>query len=584
MLRRALLAPLLAVLLPAAAFAQADREAAMSSALDLIAAARGIEAAQPGASLDLRIGNQASKLLLRKIVLRIGEAAPLSYEYSDLEAQALQSGGLHPLATLRLAPGVHRLRAEFVARTTDAAPTSPRVRQYLDRQLQVGSEPMQLRLELQPARGELQLSTQPPGADGGAVALRSAQFLSASERHLAAALEYLGLQARGLALPYDAQQRLSESLSRAGMAQRASLAQPSDSTRLQSYNQGLANLDTQACGALALQAIGNGDARDALGLALRDQANVALGFHALRQRDGRAAVDAFNRVRSPGPFANPALLGLGWAYLLPSARPQADSAAPASSRQDYVMPSSEDEIAELRRRTPFRRMQSVATGALEEDVRRALVPWIELIGRDPLDPAVQEGMLAIPYAIDHLGAHEDAQRYYLRAVNDLERARAAVNRALADVADGALAAIAESMTAEVGNGWHWWLADLPDGRWWRDELVDAPPSFFVKPLLAQADFVAALESYRDLYLLLSLLDRHAAALEAVTSVQAEGVKAQMRALRPRLASVAAAQRGALEALATSQLKQILQHTERYLVEARLAIARTHDRTADGEQP
>lgn len=584
MLRRSLAAPLLAVLLPLAAFAQADREVTMSSALDLIAAARGMEAARPGGSLDLQIGNQAPKLLLRKVVLRIDEAAPLSYEYSDLEAQALQAGGLHPLATLRLPPGVHRLRAEFIARTPDAAPISPRVRQYLDRQLQIGSEPMQLRLELVPARGELQLSTQPPGADGGVAALRSAQFLAASERHLAAVLEYLVLQARGVALPYDAQQRLAESLSRVGLAQRAGAAAASDTSRLQSYNQGLANLDTQAGGAQTLQAIGSGDARDGLGLALRDQANVALGFHYLRQRDGRAAVDAFNRVRSPGPFSNPALLGLGWAYLLPSSRPGPDGGAPAASRQDYVMPASEDEIAELRRRTPFRRMQSVATGALEEDLRRALVPWIELIGRDPLDPAVQEGMLAIPYAIDHLGAHEDAQRYYLRAVNDLERARAAANRALADVAEGGLAAIAESMTADVGNGWHWWLADLPDGRWWRDELADAPPSFFIKPLLAEPDFVAALESYRDLYLLLSLLDRQAGALDTVTTAQADGVKAQMAALRPRLVAVVAAQRGVLEALATTQLKEIQRHTERYLVEARLAIARTHDRAVEGEQP
>jgi hypothetical protein len=587
-LKRAVAAPLLAAALPLTALAQMDREAAMSSALDLIVAARAVEASQAAGQLDVRIGSKAPKLLLRKVVLRIDDAAPLSYEYSDLEVQAMQAGGLHPFASLRLTPGVHRLRAEFIAREPDAAPTSPRVRQYLDRQLQFGGEPLQLQLELVPetlrTRGELQLATQAPGADGGAASLRSAQFLAASERHLAAAIEYLSLQSRGIALPYDAQQRLADSLSRAGLARRAGAATAADTARYQSYNQGAGNLDAQSAGAVALQAIGSGDARDGAGLALRDQANVTLGFHHLRQRDGRAAVDAFNRVRSPGPFSNPALLGLGWAYLLPSSRPAAEGAAPPSSRQDYVMPASEDELAEMRRRTPFRRMQSVATGALEEDLRRALVPWIELIGRDPLDAAVQEGMLAIPYAIDHLGAHQDAQKYYLRAVNDLERARNAVKRAQADVADGALAAIADSMDDEVGNGWHWWLADLPDGRWWRDDLSDAPPSFFIKPLLARVDFVVALESYRDLHLLLSQLERHAAALGAVAAPQAAPLKSQIEALRPQLAAVAAAQRRSMEAVANAELKDLLMRTERYLVEARLAIARTHDRAVEGEQP
>src|SRR5690606_38774746 len=50
---------------------------------------------------------------------------------------------------------------------------------------------------------------------------------------------------------------------------------------------------------------------------VRDLANLTLGFQMLRERDGAAAHVAFGRVRSPGPYANPALLGLGWAALLP---------------------------------------------------------------------------------------------------------------------------------------------------------------------------------------------------------------------------------------------------------------------------
>ena len=62
-----------------------------------------------------------------------------------------------------------------------------------------------------------------------------------------------------------------------------------------------------------LEAVGTAQAGDEERLALRDRANLALGFALLQERQPEAAAVALNRVRLDGPFTNRALLGLGWA-------------------------------------------------------------------------------------------------------------------------------------------------------------------------------------------------------------------------------------------------------------------------------
>jgi tetratricopeptide (TPR) repeat protein len=56
--------------------------------------------------------------------------------------------------------------------------------------------------------------------------------------------------------------------------------------------------------------------------ALRDKANLALGWHYLNEDLGSQAREAFERIRVDGPFSNRALLGLGWAELASQRAPQ----------------------------------------------------------------------------------------------------------------------------------------------------------------------------------------------------------------------------------------------------------------------
>jgi hypothetical protein len=121
--------------------------------------------------------------------------------------------------------------------------------------------------------------------------------------------------------------------------------------------------------------------------ALRDKANLALGFSFLRGKVPAEAVKDFQRIRLTGPMSNKALLGLGWAY------------------------------TELK------------------DYKQALSPWLELQQRVNLDTSVQESMIAIPYVLEKLDKKRLAMTYYDKAIqaytaeiNRLEDVMQAVQR------------------------------------------------------------------------------------------------------------------------------------------------------------
>ena len=83
------------------------------------------------------------------------------------------------------------------------------------------------------------------------------------------------------------------------------------------FNLGVALLQAgqAAAGRQALQALGQLPAEGEELRSLRDRANLALGFDALREGDAKSAHGALERVRLAGPQSNAALLGFGWAAL-----------------------------------------------------------------------------------------------------------------------------------------------------------------------------------------------------------------------------------------------------------------------------
>ena len=182
---------------------------------------------------------------------------------------------------------------------------------------------------------------------------------------------------------------------------------------------------------------------------LRDKANLALGYAFLQDEQPLAAKPALQRVRLEGPFSNKALLGVGWA------------------------------------------------DAQIENYDRALVPWMELRSRDLLDSAVQESMLAIPYAMAELESISQAADYYLNAVEAFYEETARIDRTIDHIESGGMFDEFLALDAESTTGWFWKLEELPDG----------PESRYLMHLLATHQFQEGLKNYRDLSYLERNLDR-----------------------------------------------------------------------------
>jgi tetratricopeptide (TPR) repeat protein len=175
-------------------------------------------------------------------------------------------------------------------------------------------------------------------------------------------------------------------------------------------------------------------------LSLRDRANVALGFAYLQEGSEIQAKEILQRVRLTGPFSNKALLGVGWA----------DSAS-----QDY---------------------------------RKALVPWLELSQRDLLDSAVQESLLAVPYAMAKLDSDPVAAQYYVRALQIFESEIQRIDSAIADAAGGRLVNTLLKDDEFSSGGWSWQLENIPDDNRTR----------YLYFAIADHRFHEGLKSYRDL--------------------------------------------------------------------------------------
>ena len=181
---------------------------------------------------------------------------------------------------------------------------------------------------------------------------------------------------------------------------------------------------------------------------LRDKANLALGYALLQNDQPLAAKEPLQRVRLEGPFSNKALLGVGWAD------------------------------AEL------------------DNYQRALVPWMELRGRDLLDSAVQESMLAIPYALTQLDSVSMAADHYLNAIEAFYEETSRLDRTIAHIESGEMFDQFLEIDPTDSTGWYWQLEQLPEG----------PEARYLFHLLATHEFQEGLKNYRDLSYLHRNLD------------------------------------------------------------------------------
>jgi hypothetical protein len=263
------------------------------------------------------------------------------------------------------------------------------------------------------------------------------------------------------------------------------------------YNLGVALLrdGDSAGGGQWLDELGRAPAAKDEARGLRDRANVALGYAALK--DGRAgdARTYLERVRLQGLHSSKALLGFGWA------------------------------------------------AAAQKEPRLALVPWTELASRDVSDAAVLEARIALPYAYAELGALGQSLSRYEAAIASFERENANLDESIAAIRAGKL--IDGLIESNPGDemGWFWNISDLPQ----------IPHASHLTQMLARHDFQEAFKNYRDLQFLAAnlaqwqdklgvfsdmLTTRRQAYVERLPQIRARAADTDLPAMTQRSAQLA----------------------------------------------
>jgi len=189
--------------------------------------------------------------------------------------------------------------------------------------------------------------------------------------------------------------------------------------------------------------------------ALRDRANLALGYQLLREGKGKAARKYLNRVRLRGPFMQEALLGAGWAD---------------AERGNY---------------------------------EAALTPWLKLLELDSNQPSAHEARLAVPYSFTRLGDRDRAIYFYEQAIRYYDAEQEKLDAAIQAVESGALIDLLGQADTHQSGGWLQAapaLENIPSGRY----LVD---------VLSRHAFQENLKDYRDLGFLQDLLARRLDTIE-----------------------------------------------------------------------
>jgi hypothetical protein len=238
---------------------------------------------------------------------------------------------------------------------------------------------------------------------------------------------------------------------------RQALAENADSRYLR-FNLGVAlfRAGRAADGEAQLDAVGRRKADGEESRLLRDKANLALGYGYLQNGAAGPSRRALERVRLEGPLSNKALLGAGWA------------------------------------------------DAEAGDYARALVPWTELGRREPTDPAVQESLLAAPYALNRMNLHGRAAEGYATAVALFQRERDRLGKAVKAVGRGELLAAlnAKAHAAQARS-----LTP--------SDAADSPVLRYLPDLLSSNEFQIAVRDYRDLAVLEGNLDAWAGSIGAL---------------------------------------------------------------------
>ncbi len=228
------------------------------------------------------------------------------------------------------------------------------------------------------------------------------------------------------------------------------------------YNLGIALIKDgkKTEGRMCLDRVGQIKSSDEFALAIKDKANLILGSKLLDEKSFTNAKPLLDRVRLSGPLSNRALLASGWA------------------------------------------------DAFQGDFERALVPWSLLVNREVTDPAVQEAMLAVPYAYGKLNVYSKAALMYGSALKKFSLEIGKLTDSIKSIREGNFLRALVREEIKQNTDWVVKLRQLPE----------TPETYYLLELMASHDFQESLKNYLDLEQLrkkLEIWDRDLDAFEEI---------------------------------------------------------------------
>ncbi len=309
-------------------------------------------------------------------------------------------------------------------------------------------------------------------------------------------------------------------------------------------------------GAGLLDTIGSGTGGGAESRSLRDLANLKLGYLHLRQGQADQALNSLTRLPRSSPYRHQALLAKGWAEIATLA-----GTSPPPAQAGDLRPAFAQHIDRVMQAPGSKRAKSKA-------LLSAVTAWSELRDGDPLEPAVQEALVAIPYALAQMGENKRAIGYGEIAVARLEAVRAALVDIHARTRQGkALDAekIAASAWPPYPNAWQAWTNPR---RWWLDPAMAVPDNAYMQHLLTDQETLTILQAMTVL--------SEAEAL-AMAAEHAPELAQRSGRLLQNITAERAVQQRSLNRFIWSWLDQQRTRTTRYLIMARLILGESRSR-------
>ncbi|MGD8571130.1 MAG: tetratricopeptide repeat protein [Gammaproteobacteria bacterium] len=293
------------------------------------------------------------------------------------------------------------------------------------------------------------------------------------------------------------------------------------------FNRGVAmyRLGREQQGIQILDEIGSVNSRSGEVTALRDKANLVLGYGFLAKGKPETAKTYLDRMKLEGPFANKALLALGRSY---------------SDRKEF---------------------------------KQSLVPWLKLIERHPSDPAVQDALMAVPFAFGQLEAYKQSLEHYEKAMLTFQSEIEKINVAAEAVGGGKML---QGMI-QVSH-----LEQLGEDEQKLKSVLDTPEGRYLLPLLASYEFREALDNFAALQLSLGKLEHWSAVMGTYENLPNDKVRdyeERIARVQSKVLLLVEKYRHYLQSMAYKELERRKQRLVNYFNEARFSVAQIYDYAA-----